>query len=142
MSVVRCGDRLRGRDRDASLGASLAGLVATVGQQPQRHRGVIDRDLPKTGGAQGDYGRAVRVDRVGLAALARGRRPRSPLRDAGTVEVQSSPKGRWPARVELPAITLATCRSSVNVAMRAFGASAGTSGERRPPGDARRGVPV
>jgi hypothetical protein len=57
-------------------------------------------------------------------------------------EVQGSPKSRWSARVEPYAITLATCRSSVNVAMRAVGTSAGTSGERRPASDARRRVPV
>jgi hypothetical protein len=60
-----------------SLAASSAELAATVDQQPRRHRGVIDLDLPKTGGAQGEDGHAAGVDRVDLAAG--GRRPRPTL---------------------------------------------------------------
>jgi hypothetical protein len=52
-------------------------LAATVDQQSRRHRGVIDLDLPKTGGAQGEDGHAAGVDRVDLAAG--GRRPRPTL---------------------------------------------------------------
>lgn len=48
--------------------SGVAELITAVDEQPQRHRDVIDNDLPQTGRAQGDYGDAVRVGRVGLAA--------------------------------------------------------------------------
>src|SRR6266545_6369865 len=54
------------------IGAGTSETVAAVDQQPQRHRGVVRGDLAQAGAAQRRDGNAVRVDRIGRAALAGG----------------------------------------------------------------------
>ena len=66
------GDQLEQQLVDAAddLGAGPAQLVAAVHQQPQRDGDVVGHDLAQAWAAQAGHGHAVRVDRVGLAALA------------------------------------------------------------------------
>jgi hypothetical protein len=52
-----------------NLGAGAAQLVAAVNQQSQGDGGIVDLDPAQSGAAQSGHGHAVRVDRVGLAAL-------------------------------------------------------------------------
>ncbi|GAA4978812.1 hypothetical protein GCM10025331_87010 [Actinoplanes utahensis] len=52
------------------FGAGPAEQFPPVDEQPQRHGGVVEVDLPQVVGAQRGDGDAVGVDRVGLAALA------------------------------------------------------------------------
>jgi hypothetical protein len=63
-------------DAVEQVGAGVSEAVAAVDQQPQRDRHIIDRNLAQSLGAQRRHGDAVRVDRVGLAALANGEHPR------------------------------------------------------------------
>jgi hypothetical protein len=58
------------------VGAGAAQDVAAIDKQPQCDRGVINRDLPQPLGPQRGHRDAVRVDRIGFAALAGGEHPR------------------------------------------------------------------
>jgi hypothetical protein len=60
-------DQLRAQPAD-DLGVGRTEPVPAVNHQPQRHRGVVDGDLPQTRGAQGDHGHRAGIDGVDLAA--------------------------------------------------------------------------
>jgi len=57
------------------LGSGPAQLVAPVGEHAHHHQVLVHLHPDQTGAAQRDHGHRVRVDRVGLAAVAGGEHP-------------------------------------------------------------------
>jgi hypothetical protein len=67
------------------LGSQAHQLVSTMGQQPQRHRAIVGAHHRQVRGLQTDHGDRMRVDVVGLSAVAAGVDPNQRTTACGNI---------------------------------------------------------